>query len=178
MVRSSPGVTPRIALSMWKVMATVSTAWPRVAGRRVIERTVPEKIVPAARAIRGKPNAPGVIGKRRLRSLVGGAPIPGGKGIPNSGAPLTRPDWLHSQAGARIKTQIVSRHVQLLPYMGRPHLVTSARRDTGETRQPSRRPRTKAVTDVTTPCGLLRNPVFLLLVAVEAAALGFPSLPS
>ena len=66
MVRFSPGVAPRIAFSIWKVMATVSTAWPRVAGRRVIEVTVPEKIVPAARAIkRGhNPMCPrGVMGK-------------------------------------------------------------------------------------------------------------------
>src|ERR1017187_5691105 len=50
MVSSSPGVAPRIAFSMWKVIATVSNAWPRVAGRRATAVTLPEKMVPAARA--------------------------------------------------------------------------------------------------------------------------------
>jgi hypothetical protein len=47
-------------------MATVSTVWPGVAAWRVIEVTVPEKMAPAARAIKEKSIVPsGLMGKWR-----------------------------------------------------------------------------------------------------------------
>src|ERR1035441_1836664 len=114
--------------------------------------TVPEKIAPAARAIRGKPIVPGgVMGKCWRRSVGAERGLTSGsRWTANSDAESTRPDWPCSNAGASVRIKTASRHLQLLPCMGRPQDVTSARRDTGETGQPIPTVTTKSVADVTT----------------------------
>src|SRR5579872_3671933 len=161
MVNSSPGVAPRIARSTWKVMATVSTDWPAVAGCRAMAVTVPRKIVPAAVVSLGKS---GVIGDRRRRFDTGAVPIGSrsgfsrsrGSATERSAAELAWSDWPHRKGGGTSQHTNMSRQEQLLPNMGRPQDETSARRVTGpETAQPSLIARTKSVTDVTTACGEL-----------------------
>src|SRR5438309_2066308 len=117
-------------------MATVSTACPWVAGRRAMAVTVPEKIVPAPRAMTGKPiviggEPGGATGKRGgSGSRVGGsATVGGGRGMANLGAGLSRPDWPRKKVGVKIKAETASRHVQLLPCMGRPQDMACARRN-------------------------------------------------
>src|ERR1700722_11616121 len=104
-----------------------------------MEVTVPEKMTPAARVITGKAIVPcagptGKTAKRRRSSGVGGVPTSDG-GVTNSRLEPRRV-WPLAIAGARIRTAIASRNLQLLPTMGKPQYVTSARRDTGETGQP------------------------------------------
>jgi hypothetical protein len=54
-------------------MATVSTVWPGVAAWRAIEVTVPEKMAPAARAIKVNSIVPGgVMGEWRRSWLDAG----------------------------------------------------------------------------------------------------------
>jgi hypothetical protein len=60
-------------------MATVSIACPRVAGRRAILVTKPEKIIPAARAICGNPIVPHLA--------IGGNGLNGGIGSARSASP-------------------------------------------------------------------------------------------
>src|ERR1700727_1805537 len=121
MVKVSPGVAPRIALSTWKLMATVSMAWPPVAGRRTMAVTVPAKIVPAARATGGNPIGTGGTGSGSV--VVGSRPGGGvkpGNGSENSGAGLMRSDWALTGASGAIRNNMMSRNQQLLLYMGRP----------------------------------------------------------
>ena len=124
MTTSSPGVAPRIAVSTWNVMATVSTSWPRGAGRRSTFFTVPEKIIPAARANGGKPgplhggrgkrggkrmlvkSGGFVSGSRRARSEVA-------RGISGDAAV-----WPVTWAAIAIK-RIASRQNAVLPRIGK-----------------------------------------------------------
>ena len=114
----------------------------------------PEKMVPAARAIRGKPITSGSAdGKRGRKGTVEGRTTRDESGRPKSPEGSERSDWPFTMTDGRIKSEIASRHREPLPYTGRPQcdICSEGNRETSQSNLAGPR---NAVTDVTMACGL------------------------